>query len=294
MKKSFLFLRIVLVLCTIAFSSCSVNTKKKDTVTLGTFNIAWLGDGENDREKRSDSDYERIAGIIKDMNADVIGLQEIENEKALRKVMNYLDDYQCFVGNTARGQNVAFLYKNEVEVTDIKEYMPVAIHKGRNRPGLIAHCKKGNFDWSMMVVHLKSTSRYDSTDELRQESRETRRLQAAIMTKWVDSVAQTQEKDIIIVGDFNDFPLRKKDPTLTALLDNQNIDFLTKERKSCKDEKLYAIDHIVVSKSAKKRFVTGSDGMVNFYASEKKEIAQKISDHCPVVSTFDIISPDND
>jgi hypothetical protein len=59
------------------------------------------------------------------------------------------------------------------------------------------------------------------------------------------------------------------------LLDNQNIDFLTKERKSCKDEKLYAIDHIVVSKSAKKRFVTGSDGMVNFYASEKKKLHKK-------------------
>lgn len=294
MKKNTIHLSSAIIILSVFFSSCSVGIKNRDSVTLGTFNIAWLGDGENDREKRSETDYERIAEIIKDMNADVIGLQEIENEKALRKVMKYLESYQCFVGNTARGQNVALLYKNDIEIKNIEEYMPVAIQKGRNRPGLIAHCKKGNFDWTMMVVHLKSTSRYDSTDELRQQSRETRRLQAAIMTKWVDSVAQTQEKDIIIVGDFNDFPLRKKDPTLTALLDNQNIDFLTKERKSCKDEKLYAIDHIVVSKSAKKRFVTGSDGMVNFYASEKKEIAQKISDHCPVVSTFEIISPDND
>ena len=76
MKKNTVFLRIVIVSFTIAFFSCSVNTKNKDTVTLGTFNIAWLGDGENDREKRSESDYERIAAIIKDMNADVIGLQE--------------------------------------------------------------------------------------------------------------------------------------------------------------------------------------------------------------------------
>ncbi len=294
MKKLSIFSHIVFVSFTISVSSCSVSTKNQDTVTLATFNIAWLGDGENDREKRSESDYERIAIIIKEMNADVIGLQEIENEKALRKVMKYLNDYQCFVGITARGQNVALLYKNDVKVTNVNEYMPVAIQKGRNRPGLVAHCKKGNFDWAMMVVHLKSTSRYDSTDDLRQQSRETRRLQATVMTKWIDSVSQTDEKDIVIVGDFNDFPLRKKEPTLTALLENQSIDFLTKERKSCKDEKMYAIDHIVVSKSARKRFITGSDGMVNFYASEKKEIAQKISDHCPVVSTFEIISPDND
>ena len=288
-----IFVSYALILSVIA-GGCSVTPRQADTVTVGTFNIAWLGDGEKDREKRDDEDYARIAGVITQMNADIIGLQEIENEAALRKVMRYLDSYSCFVGSTARGQNVALLYKEGVEVQQISEYMPVAIQKGRNRPGLVAHCKKGNFDWTMMVVHLKSTSRYDSTDDMRQESRETRRLQCSAISQWVDSVVSTKEKDVIIVGDFNDFPLRKKEPTLTTLLENRHITFITKERKSCKDEKLYAIDHIVASQTAQKRFLISSDGMINFYASEKKEIAQKISDHCPVVSTFDIVSPDND
>lgn len=288
-----IFVSYALILSVIA-GGCSVTPRQADTVTVGTFNIAWLGDGEKDREKRDDEDYARIAGVITQMNADIIGLQEIENEAALRKVMRYLDSYSCFVGSTARGQNVALLFKEGVEVQQINEYMPVAIQKGRNRPGLVAHCKKGNFDWTMMVVHLKSTSRYDSTDDMRQESRETRRLQCSAISQWVDSVVSTKEKDVIIVGDFNDFPLRKKEPTLTTLLENRHITFITKERKSCKDEKLYAIDHIVASQTAQKRFLVSSDGMINFYASEKKEIAQKISDHCPVVSTFDIVSPDND
>lgn len=288
-----IFVSYALILSVIA-GGCTVTPRQADTVTVGTFNIAWLGDGEKDREKRDDEDYARIAGVITQMNADIIGLQEIENEAALRKVMRYLDSYACFVGSTARGQNVALLYKEGVEVQQIYEYMPVAIQKGRNRPGLVAHCKKGNFDWTMMVVHLKSTSRYDSTDDMRQESRETRRLQCSAISQWVDSVVSTKEKDVIIVGDFNDFPLRKKEPTLTTLLENRHITFITKERKSCKDEKLYAIDHIVASQTAQKRFLVSSDGMINFYASEKKEIAQKISDHCPVVSTFDIVSPDND
>lgn len=288
-----IFVSYALILSVIA-GGCTVTPRQADTVTVGTFNIAWLGDGEKDREKRDDEDYARIAGVITQMNADIIGLQEIENEAALRKVMRYLDSYSCFVGSTARGQNVALLYKEGVEVQQIYEYMPVAIQKGRNRPGLVAHCKKGNFDWTMMVVHLKSTSRYDSTDDMRQESRETRRLQCSAISQWVDSVVSTKEKDVIIVGDFNDFPLQKKEPTLTTLLENRHITFITKERKSCKDEKLYAIDHIVASQTAQKRFLVSSDGMINFYASEKKEIAQKISDHCPVVSTFDIVSPDND
>lgn len=290
--KSFILNSVLLL--TLFAAGCSVTTQRTDTVTVGTFNIAWLGDGDKDREKRDDDDYARIASVITQMNADIIGLQEIENEAALRKVMRYLDSYSCFVGSTARGQNVALLYKEGIEVQKIYEYMPVAIHKGRNRPGLVAHCKKGNFDWTMMVVHLKSTSRYDSTDEMRQESRETRRLQCSAISHWVDSVVTTKEKDVIIVGDFNDFPLRKKDPTLTTLLENKQVTFITKERKSCKDEKLFAIDHIVTSQTAQKRFLLGSDGMINFYASEKKEIAQKISDHCPVVSTFEILSPDND
>jgi len=265
-----------------------------EPLAVGTFNIAWLGDGINDRENRNEEDYKRIAKVITEVNADIIGLQEIENSAALEKLCQFLSDYKFIIKKSSSEQNVALLYKESIEISAIEEYKPLDVKAGRTRQGLVAYCKKGNFDWTMMIVHLKSTSRYDSTEEMRVESRNVRRLQTKVLSQWIDSIIQKKEKDIIIVGDFNDFPARKKEPTLNPLLENPNIEFITKERRSCKDEKLFSIDHIVVSQSAKKRFIIGSDGVYNFYASETQENGRKISDHCPIFSRFEITSLDND
>lgn len=288
------FKTLIFAIIILFFFSCGTNKIVTEPLGIGTFNIAWLGDGINDREQRNDDDYKRIAKIITEINADIIGLQEIENAMALEKLCQFLNDYKFIIKKSSGEQNVALLYKESIEISGIEEYQPLDVKVGRTRQGLVAHCKKGNFDWSMMIVHLKSTSRFDSTEEMKVESRNLRRLQSKVLSHWVDSMLTKDEKDIIIVGDLNDFPARKKEPTLTTLLENSNIEFLTKERRSCKDEKLFSIDHIIVSQSAKKRFIIGSDGTYNFFASETQENVRKISDHCPVFSRFDIVSPDND
>jgi len=275
---------------------CSANeSHHQEKVTIGTFNIAWLGDGIDDKISRTEEDYLHIANVIKETDADILGLQEIKNMEALYQVMKYLPEYKYYVGAHGRSQNIGVIYREDVEVSVEQEYMQIAIDTLRNRPGLVLTCKKGNFDWKMMIVHLKSSSRYDSTEELQTIARNTRILQSEKCSHWVDSILKnSNEKDIFLIGDFNDYPQRKTNPTLTPLLVNTSIEFLTFESKSCKNEKWFGIDHIVCSQSAKKRFIIGSDHSVNFNFQYNRNEAEKISDHCPMIVGFDITAPDND
>lgn len=289
---SLCFAVLAVAVAGLLLGGCSTSA---DRLTVGTFNIAWLGDGVHDRSERTEDDYRAIAGVIHDMEADIVGLEEIENEAAIGKVLKYLPGYSAHIGTLGREQNVGFLYNNSVEVHLEGEYAPIAIEAGRNRPGLVARCRKGNFDWVMMVVHLKSTSRYDSTEQLRKASFVARSMQAERIVHWADSVRENgAEKDLIIVGDFNDFPLRKTNPTLLPLVADTSLTFLTMNMRSCKNATMYGIDHILISSSLRQRFITGSDRAVNFYATIPEKAAEKISDHCPVTGQFDAAKPDND
>jgi endonuclease/exonuclease/phosphatase family metal-dependent hydrolase len=287
---------IILVLLLISFNSCSkVAPNKTQSVVVGTFNVEWLGDGIDDRNKRSERDYERLAEVIENTEADVLGLEEVENEDALKKVMKYLPDYGYFIGSTGYIQNPAVVFKKDVEVKFIENYEPLAVVKNRTRAGLVVSVKKGNFDWIMMVVHLKSTSRYDSTQEMRFASYDMRKSQAIVLKKWADSISiNSREKDILIVGDFNDNPKRPKSQNMLPLIEGNEFKFLTEDYKSCANPKWDMIDHIVVNKSAISRYFVNSSFVYDIYNSYTKSEIERISDHCPVVVAFDIVTTDND
>lgn len=289
--------RVLLLVVTSFFViSCSrVSFDKTQTVVVGTFNIEWLGDGNDDRIVRNDRDYKRLAEIIENTGADVLGLQEIENEIALKKVMEYLPEYGYIMGNTGYIQNPAVVFKKDVDVKFIENYKPLAVVENKTRSGLVVSVKKGNFDWVMMVVHLKSTSRYDSTQEMRFASYDMRKKQAEVLKHWADSIhSNTSEKDIIIVGDFNDNPKRPKSENMQPLISDGTFKFLTEDYVSCANPKWDMIDHIVVNKDAITRFYANSQFIYNIYNAYTKSEIDKVSDHCPVVVAFDIAAPDND
>lgn len=262
---------------------------------IGTFNIAWLGDGVNDKLFRTEQDIKNIADVILQSNADVLGVQEVENQVALSRIVKYLPGYKFYIGTHGGKQNIGVVYREDVSVEFEEEFMQLAVEYEKTRPGMILSCRKGNFDWKMMVVHLKSSSGHDSTSLMQTEARQTRTVQAEVCSHWLDSlVTSSHEKDVFIIGDFNDFPKRKTNPTLTSLVENTEAEFLTLESKSCKNDKWFGIDHVVCSKTAQKRFVTGSEHSINFYSQLTKNQADKVSDHCPVLVDFDVSAPDND
>ncbi len=285
------------ILIALAVASCAQpQGSPETTVTIGTFNIEWLGDGEGDRKPRTDQDYLAIADIVIKSKADVLGVQEVENQAALDKILRYLDGYEGFVSTTGNKQQVGIIHRADVEVTAIGEYAPLQLDRPeRLRPGLVVSCRKGAFDWVQMVVHLKSTSRYDSTKALLDASREIRRTQARVLRAWADSILDAgAEKDVLITGDINDYPQRTTNPTLEALVESERLLFLTKDLPSCRNPKWHLIDHVIASRHAAERLVAGSERVENPYAYLTEAQADRISDHCPVVVRFTTLGVDDD
>ncbi len=292
------FLSLFLTSC----DKCSTDHKQKTTsatskteIIIGTFNIEWLGDGINDRIERTESDYKNIAKIIEESQCDIVGVQEIENFNAMSKLINHLPGFSFYLSRDDAPQKVGLLFRKDLKVKYLGDYSPLEVEENRTRPGIFLAVQKGNFDFIVLVVHFKATSHFDNTKEKIEKSRVLRTFQTEVVSKFADSIiSRKQEQDVFLIGDFNDTPKRTKFNTLIPILSNSNLSFLTTELKSCKFQNAYTIDHIVVSKSAKNRYIENSVSAYNFYEIFPKDIAEKISDHCLVFARFEVTKPDND
>ena len=277
-------------------SSCTSEIKhtSSNSILIGTFNIAWLGDGISDNISRNEPDYKRIADIITASGVDLLGVEEIENPSAIEKVMKYLPDFKYYLSNSGGVQNVGILYKRDILLSDSKDYLPLVVEPNKTRPGITAQVKSGNFDFIIMVVHLKSTSSYDSTEELKLHSYQIRNRQSKLISDWADSIFSTsKEKDIVIVGDFNDSPTRNN-CYITPLAENSNLTLLSQNIMSCKFQYAGSIDHIVTSRSVLSRYITNSIHLYDIYSAYNANEIELISDHCPLIATFKVSDKDTD
>jgi endonuclease/exonuclease/phosphatase family metal-dependent hydrolase len=292
MKKAlFLLLGVILLSC----KSNKLDEGDPGILHIGTFNIQWLGDGIDDKKKRDSVDYANTAGVIREMNADIICLQEVENDSAMNLLMPHLPGYKFILGKSGWLLNQGIIYRENIEIESHGDYFPLAVVENRTRPGFWFRAKKNNFDFYGMVVHFKSTSRWDSTDEMRRRSFEIRSEQSEMLDNWADSVlALGGEEDIILIGDFNDNPTRKKSRNLAALLEDNQFDFITKDMKSCANPLWDNIDHIAITKSISERIIPGTMRMIDQKSMLSDEAAEMVSDHCPVVVGINCEMPDND
>lgn len=270
------------------FLSCSNSKDTSGLLVVGTFNVAWLGDGVDDINPRTDQDCKNIADLISTSNPDLLALQEVENVVALKRIIKYLPGYKYVIWENSREkQNVAIVYSKEIKLA--KEYIFDRINfiPDTTRPGIIIEGMKGGLAFTAIAVHLKSTSGYDNTAEKKLRSFEIRTVQADMLSNFADSLSESRDhSNLILFGDFNDNPRRKRNMSLGKLAANRNLIFLTRNLKSCKNKLWETIDHIVVSKELAGRYVRHSVRMINFNYSLGDKSAKIISDHCPVFASF--------
>lgn len=267
------------------FAFCSCSNSDSKTITIGTFNIEWLGDGIDDKNPRDEEDYKNIAYVIKESEADFLALQEVENKAALERILGYLPDYSYHLTDISGDQQLACLYKKSLQVDKIGEYSPLSFDT-RLKPGLVLHLKKGKAIIPVMIVHFKATSSKLFTDEENTVARSLRYRQAMAVYHWADSVMnKAMRKELIILGDFNDYIKSTDDSTntLLPLTSSKNLIFVTKLLTSCKYKKQKSIDHIVVSKGLKSKLRNNSTRMYDFKIILPDSKILRISDHCPVL-----------
>jgi len=280
---------------------CSSYITQATELKLASWNIAWLGSHEYNQ--RTEADYQQLARYAKQLNADVIALQEVENEYWARKVFG--DDYDYYFSTKDWVQRVGVAVKKSqgFRVTAM-EYKALDI--GKVRHGMDITLTRNDQTLHVLAVHLKSgcfvapldpqsINTMPSTsvkEEKHKEACVKLARQIKPLERWIDSHA-TQNAAYIVLGDFNrrfsqDIALKySEDKGLWQALNDEGQAELwtptTTINSSCwggyyKDY----IDHILFSPQAKKLYVDTSFKQLVFKPKYTKKLSQNLSDHCPI------------
>jgi predicted extracellular nuclease len=231
-----------------------------------------------------------VAEIIKDLDIDLFGVEEIGSQSAFNSLLSQLPKYNGYLATFSGSQRTGIIY-NDSLITIISDTL-LFENDSYNfpRPPLMLFLKaqQGNqiFDFYFIVVHLKAYG------DLQSESRREAAIQK--MEQFIDMrLQQTGDHDYIIVGDWND----ELDDSLAHnvflpfLNQPQSYTFLTLPFAGSLTEYSYIagsfkslIDHIMVTTSIDSAYsnvtqIIKVDQFFNQYLAE-------VSDHRPVASKF--------
>jgi len=284
-------MKILLVFLLIILISCNNTNLQKDedssSLLIGTFNIEWLGDGIDDKNPRNEEDYKNIALVIEDSGAELLALQEVENLESLKRILKHLQNWKFIFTDEDGSQNNCYIFKSYLDLEDNGTFDDLQIDGFGTRKGAVAKLKYGNLELILLNVHLKSTSSYDNTEEKKQISYELRRKQSIEIVEFRDSILNNNiSNNIIVLGDFNDNPLRNEKSNILTL--DSNFFFATKGLESCKSQYYDLIDHIIISENLINNLEPVSAYVYDFATILTKEQVDKVSDHCPVIVRINV------
>lgn len=187
-----------------------------DGVRIATLNTEFMFDGEGDEGQasfphkgdpvRSRTHRDRIGEIVRMIDADVLMMQEVENERVLNLLIEESLDgmgYSAhFVQGNDRftGQNVALLSRLPIEATGrTDERAPVGASGDTYgvSKNMYARLILGNTPTTLVGVHF--LARPDDP-----ERKEKREAQAEVIRRLVEQ-EMASGRAVIVLGDFNDF-----------------------------------------------------------------------------------------
>jgi endonuclease/exonuclease/phosphatase family metal-dependent hydrolase len=273
-----------------------------DEIKIASWNIAWLGSHEYNQ--RTDADYKKLALYAKQLNADVIALQEVESEYWARKVFGNNYDYYFSTKDWVQRVGVA-VKKSRAFTVKAKEYK--ALDVGKVRHGMDITLTKNDETLHLLAVHLKSgcfTAPLDSysvkampstsvKEEKRKEACTKLSKQIKPLEQWIDLHAE-QNVAYIVLGDFNrrfsqDIALKHtENKGLWQALNDEGEEALWTPTATANSAcwggyyKDY-IDHIIFSPKAKSNYVEASFDQLVFKPKYTKKLSQNLSDHCPIL-----------
>lgn len=171
----------------------------------------------------SEGRKKQVAAVLKELNADVVALQEVENRFLLQGFVDaYLPEmgYQVVLleGNDSRGIDVALLTRyavKEVATYQHRRFQSSAGETMSFRRDLLRVRLAAPVNGDIYVVHLKSQHGDEVADVVRE-------AEATEITKIIAEVgAGAANYRAMVVGDFNEVP---EMPTIGILRDSGLID----------------------------------------------------------------------
>lgn len=292
-----------------------------DSLRLATWNFEWLVAPENfvalkrtcvpqgaspggrrrtlpcdaaARLERSTADFEAIARYARQLDADVVALQEVDGPSAARRV--FPKGYRfCFTGAEAV-QNVGFAVRDGIPFRCGPDLVELSLD-GRVRRGAELRLYPGtSAEIHLLAVHLKSGCGKRTLDVPREACAQLAR-QVPVLERWIDAQAASG-RPFAVLGDFNRELLWDTGPprtpdgaprTLWSEIDDGDppeadlVNAAEGERfVNCHPGQNFSgyIDHILLSRSLAARKVPGSFHRVTFDPAEA--LRRKLTDHCSI------------
>jgi exonuclease III len=275
--------RLPLILAATAAMSAPVSA---EPLVIASWNIEHLRDQNGEGPvPRQDEDYARLAGYADALGADVIALQEIENETAARRVFA-AGKYQLFVEGRNDAQRTGFAVRTGLAVADNGDFAALALD-GSVRRGVDITVTVAGQPIRLLSVHLKSGC-FDVPLSTPDNDCEKLLRQVPLLEGWIDQ--RTQEGvPFAILGDWNrrfdaepgqEF-WREIDDGLPAPLDLLRVTEGIEARCPSAPQFDDFIDHIVLDEQAARWMVDGSFLQVQ-YRPEDAAFFDRLSDHCPI------------
>lgn len=299
MKYSISILLLLLLLC-----ACSKNTPDagSDLPPDEEINIPAAGSANSlevvswniEMFPKTASTVSDVVEIIRDLDVDIIAMQEITSVQAFQQIVDSLPEYDGRVGTGATNGFAlwpALLFRKSLVTLVSETYLftndsylfPRAPYEVR----LIAEKNGEIFDFRLLVLHLKASS--GSENEARRRGA-IQALENYLATRLQNSA---NDPDYVLAGDWNDL---LEDPAgsnvFSAFLNKpEDYRFTTAPFAGSETEYTFIggsfrslIDHIMVTRAVDTSFVNSTEILKLDRFFPRYEI--DVSDHRPVVTKF--------
>jgi 5'-nucleotidase (lipoprotein e(P4) family) len=245
---------------------------------------------------RTQSEIAAMRTYAKNLNADIIALQEVGSKAALQQIFPESDwqllistradspAYTCRqTGAASTQQKVAFAVKKTVPVLNITPVEQLGLAKAGLRYGLqiTVNTQQGLTD--ILNVHMKSGCFVDDFLKSDSPACKTYAQQVPILNNWI-AKREAASTPYIVLGDFNhriSAPYNRL--TRTLLNDTRSASITTGKLLGCQARYPAPIDHIIVGGIDDKNIAQSAQ--VHKYTNMDDKAM--LSDHCAVsVSLF--------
>ena len=247
------------------------------TIRVATWNIKQFTD-------RPDLDLPVIAKIITEARFDVLAIQEVKKDgRAVDRLLATLGPPWRSGGispMTGNNERFAIIYRGDrVQAVGSASFIDLADESVFDRHPYTARFRANRFGFQLVVVHLS----YTDTGR--------RRLETQTLANCVMELAARQsEKDIIVLGDFNEQRARPNLP----LMEDVGWHTTVSEATNLSSKEIY--DNILIEPKHTTQWQGSS--IVRFdelyFANDDRAASAAVSDHRPVYAEFKTDGPDND
>jgi endonuclease/exonuclease/phosphatase family metal-dependent hydrolase len=254
---------------------------------IATWNLNWLttrsaGDPDLPRDvtPRSDDDFGRLAQYAKELNADVVAIEEIDGFSAASKVFPR-DQYSIHMTRDHVVQRVGIVVRRGLRYDINPDITVLSAHHLRSGADITLHL--GASDLRILAVHLKKGCREVPLAKAKSRVCEELRAQIPPLTDWI--AARRQEgTPFLILGDFNRW-MDGNDTFLAELRQAAPLVRATEGHSSpCWGGEDF-IDHILAGGPAA-GWMRPDTFRVLIYRETERSWQDRLSDHCPLSVRF--------